>query len=139
MTKIKQDYTNFVIDIYSGVQPLDSNDAPNGVLLARVTLNGDPFVEGFGTNGLNFDTPVDGVLTKDPAEVWKYVGVAEGTARWFRARPNIVDDESQSLTLERFDGSVGTVTGDMIVSNLAIQIGTPGTVDVFNVTKRPST
>jgi hypothetical protein len=133
LTKIDQDFTNCVIDFYSGNQPLKANDPPNGVLLARATLDGATFNEGVAANGLNFADPAAGVLSKESAEQWKYTGLAIGTIRWFRLRANAVDDGSQSTTLFRVDGSAGTLSGDILVSQINMVVGTPGTIDVFNL------
>lgn len=133
LDKIDSDFTNCVVDIYSGVQPQSADDAISGTLLARATLSGGAFVEGVSTNGLNFATSVAGVLAKEAAEEWKYTGLANGTARWFRLRANAVDDGTSSTTLLRIDGSVGTTTGDMLLSNLNIVTGAIGTIDTFNI------
>lgn len=131
-------FENCVVDIYSGTQPNSANDAPVGTLLARATLDGGAFAEGAALNGLNFDASVNGVLSKNPTAVWKYTGLANGTARWFRLRANGVDDNSVSTTLLRIDGSVGTSTADMILSNLTIAVGAVGTIDKFNIRRRPT-
>lgn len=136
LQKADQMLTACVIDLYSGNQPLSADDPPNGVLLARVTLDAGAFNEGVATNGLNFADPVATVLSKEPAEGWKYVGIAAGTIRWFRLRANAVDNGLASTTLIRLDGSVGTLSGDMRVSAIAIDVGIPGTVDTFNLRPR---
>ena len=136
LTKMDQDFTNYVIDFYSGNQPLTADEPPSGLWLARATLNGDPFNEGVAANGLNFADPVSGIISKEAAEDWKYTGLAVGTIRWFRLRANGVDDGSASTTLLRIDGSAGTLSGDMLISNINMVVGTPGTIDVFNIKKR---
>lgn len=125
---------NGVIYIYSGSQPVSANNAVSGTLLGKVTLNGDAFSFGSPTNGLNLDTPVDGVIAKEPADDWKFDGIADGTAGWFRFMGNATDALGSSTTLARLDGSVGTSGADLNLSNIAILTGAPNTVDVFQIT-----
>lgn len=123
-----------VIDIYSGSKPVSANNAVSGTHLARVTIDAGAFSDGVATNGLEFDAPSNGVLSKASAENWKYTGIADGTAGWFRLRANAADDTLASTTLPRIDGTIGSTSGDMILSNLNITTGAPGTIDVFNIT-----
>jgi len=131
---IKTQFTNCVIDIYSGAQPVTADSPAIGTLLARVSLNAAAFAEGAATNGLNFDAPVDAVISKAAAENWQYKGIAVGTAGWFRLRGNAVDNALSSTTLPRIDGSIGAGTGDMSLSNVNIVINSPGTIDAFSIT-----
>ena len=123
-----------VIDIYTGTKPTAANNAVTGTHLARITLDAGAFTDGVATNGLEFDAPSGGVLSKAAAENWKYTGIADGTAGWFRLRANALDDGTLSTTLPRIDGTVGSTSGDMILSNVNITTGAPGTIDVFNIT-----
>lgn len=127
-------FTNGVLRIYSGVQPSDADSAITGTLLLEVTVDGLAFAHGVATNGLNFDVPVAGVLSKAAAEAWKGDGVAKGTAGWGRLSANPLDDGTVSTTLPRIDMSVAKTGGDLNVSNTGIAIGAPTTVDTFNIT-----
>lgn len=127
-------FKDCVIDIYSGGQPATANAAVTGTLLGRVTLDGGAFTEGVATNGLEFDAPVSGVLSKAAAETWRFTGLANGVAGWFRLRGNAVDSGALSTTLPRIDGSIGSTSGDMLLSNVNITTGAPSTIDVFNIT-----
>ena len=133
---LRAQFTNCVIDIYSGAQPVDADSAVTGTKLAQVTLAGGAFTEGSPTNGLNFDAPVGKVLSKAVAETWQYAGLAAGTAGWFRLRGNAVDSGAASTTLPRIDGSISGATGsgDMKLSNLTVAVGSPGTIDTFTIT-----
>jgi len=131
-------FKDCVIDIYSGAQPGSADNAVASTLLARVTLDAAAFVEGSAINGLEFEAPVGGILSKATAENWKYTGLAAAgsgvSAGWFRLRGNAVDDALSSTTLPRIDGSIGTTSGDMLLSNIVVVENAPGTVDVFTIT-----
>lgn len=123
-----------IIEIYSGSQPATADSAVTGTLLATVTQNAGAFTPGVATNGLEFNAPSGNTLTKASGETWQYTGVAAGTAGYFRFKGNAVDAGGSSTSLPRIDGSIGTISGDMILSTTTIVIGTPGTVDVFTIT-----
>lgn len=125
---------NGVIYIYSGAQPLSADNAVSGTLLGKVTVDGGAFAFGSPTNGLNFDAPVAGVITKAVAEDWKFDGIVDGTAGWFRFMGNATDALGSSTTLPRIDGSVGTSGADLNLSNISIVTAGPNTVDVFQIT-----
>lgn len=94
-----------VIDCYSGAQPADADAAPTGTFLGRITANGDPFVHGQPGGGLRFIR--SGIhLLKDPAQVWRFKGVATGTLGWFRLTGNAGGD-GQSVAALRLDGTIG--------------------------------
>jgi len=136
LDKVKEMYTDAAIDIYSGTQPINPDDLITSTLLAQVTSAGGAFSEGAAANGINFTDPVGGVLAKDPAQEWKYTGLANGTARWFRLRANAVDDDSHSTIAIRLDGTIGSVSGDMVLSNITIVVGAPGTIDKFTIRRK---
>lgn len=94
------------IQIRTGAQPATGNDAASGTLLATVTL-ADPAWSG----------PVVGVMTLDTTPVLSTVGVAAGTAGWFR----MLDNSGDSI----LDGSVtGTGGGgDLELNTTTISIG----------------
>lgn len=120
-----------VIHVYSGPQPISADAAPTGTLLGTVTKDAGPFTPGEATNGLNFATAASGGVTKN-SDTWKFVGLAAGTAGWFRHVGNGVDDGSASTTLPRLDGSIAAGTGDLRLSSTAIAVGVPVTVDVYS-------
>ena len=127
-------FADGVIYIYSGPQPLSADNAVSGTLLGIVSQDGLPFTFGSTTNGLNFDAPVAGVVQKAVADVWKFDGIAAGTAGWFRLMANAVDNLGSSTTLVRMDGSVGTSGADLNLSQISVAIGAPNTIDVFQFT-----
>ncbi len=88
-------------------------------------------MNGSGT-GLTFENPVAGVVSKAAAEAWRLTGVADGTAGWFRFYPAAGNPAASSSTEARLDGTLGTANADIVVSNIAIRIGVPVTVDQFS-------
>ncbi|PTT37389.1 hypothetical protein DBR23_17650 [Acidovorax sp. HMWF018] len=122
---------NGVIHVYSGPQPVNADAAPTGTLLGIITKDAGAFTPGSATNGLTFAAAANGGVTKS-ADVWKFVGLAAGTAGWFRHVGNAVDDGSVSATLPRLDGAIAAGAGDLRMSSVAITVGVPVTVDVYS-------
>ena len=88
-------------------------------------------------NGLLFGQPSVGVVGKAPGQVWSFNGVAVGTAGWFRLIASAADAGglvSGAPWPLRIDGSIATSGGDLNLSNIAIAVNTPATVDTFNFT-----
>jgi hypothetical protein len=123
-----------VIYIYTGAQPATADAAIQGTLLGTVTVNNGAWAAGSPTNGLGFDAPSSGVLSKAAAEVWRMLGVATGTAGWFRFVGNAADAGALSTTLPRLDGTVAVSGGDMNLSSVSIVTSAPTTIDVFQFT-----
>jgi hypothetical protein len=126
--------TDGVIFIYSGAQPLSPDNPPSGTPLGIVTKDGGAWAPGSPENGLEFDPAVGGTVTKKAADSWKFSGSAVGTAGWFRFVGNAADNGAQSVTAVRMDGSIGTTGADLNLSNIAIIVGAPSTVDQFTFT-----
>lgn len=89
-------------------------------------------------NGLTFARPSAAVIGK--SGVWSFSGVAAGTAGWFRFVTS-VGDAGALLTaapwIARMDGSMATSGADLNLSNIAIAIGAPNTIDTFTFTILP--
>ena len=122
-------FTNGVIEVYSGSQPVSADSAVTGTLLGTVTLNSGAFTPGTATNGLTFATAAAGAVAK--SGVWSFAGVAVGTAGWFRFKGNASDSGAASTTLPRMDGSVATSGADLNLSNISVAVGAPNTIDTF--------
>ena len=138
-TAVKTAYANGVLAIYGGAsQPADANDAEAGTLLALITLASGAFTPGVATNGLNFDAPSSGVLSKAAAETWSGVGLAAAgtgtTATYFRFYDN-AQDTGASPTGLRFDGAIGTTsTAELQMSVTTIVEGAPVVINSFTYT-----
>lgn len=124
-------FANGIIEIYSGTQPATANAATTGTLLGVVTTASGAFTPGSPTNGLTFAAAANGIASKSTSQ-WSFVGIANGTAGWFRLKGNALDDNGVSTTLPRLDGSIANTGGDMSLSNTAIVIGSPNTIDTFS-------
>ena len=127
-------FNDGVIYIYSGPPPLTADAAVTGTLLGIVTVDGGAFAFGSPTNGLGFDAPSDGVVSKAAAETWRFTGLADGVAGWFRLMGNASDNLGVSTTLPRLDGTIAVSGADMNLSNINIVTGAPNTIDVFQFT-----
>lgn len=114
-----------VLRIYGGAEPASSAGSTAGnTLLCEINPDG---------TGLSFlPGGVPGSISKDPDQVWSANELANGTATFFRLEaPN--DDGAESQTAVRIQGSVGTLSGDMILSNATFATGSPRTIKHFTV------
>ena len=122
-------FANGIIEVRTGSQPATADTAVSGTLLGTFTLSSGAFVPGVSTNGLTFAAAADGAVSK--SGVWSFVGIASGTAGWFRLKANAADNDTLSTTLPRLDGSVAASGADMNLSNVSIALGAPTTCDSF--------
>lgn len=100
-------FANGVIEIRTGTQPTSADiSAQPPVRFGLVTIASGPFTPGDSTNGLTFAAAANGAVSK--SGTWSFVGLAQGTAGWFRFKGNGVDDGSASTSLPRLDGSIGS-------------------------------
>jgi hypothetical protein len=127
-------FANGVMQLYSGPQPLTADAAVSGTLLGIVTTGGGVFAFGTATNGLAFEAAASGAIAKKITDAWQYTGLAAGTIGWARLMGNASDNLGISTTLPRVDMSVGVSGADLNISNIAVEIGVPGTIDVFQFT-----
>lgn len=134
-TGFTEAFNDGIIYIYSGPQPSDADQAVQGTLLLRITQNNGAWSAGVATNGLGFDAPSAGVISKAAGETWRGLGVnGGGTAGWFRLCGNPADAGSSSTSLPRMDGTVAVSGGDMNLSSVSIVDGAPTTLDTFTFT-----
>ena len=101
---------------------------------ATFSVGGATFSGGVNSAGLGFDAAAVGVLSKAAAEVWSGIGLAAGTAGWFRFKGNATDADGISTTLARLDGSVANSGADMLMANVAVTVSAPVTVDTWSYT-----
>lgn len=121
--------TGSVVKVYSGAPPAtaDAVIPSDSVLLLTYSLNGTG-------GGVSFDaTAGDGTLQKNPDEVWQGTIAASGAPTFFRMQAPS-DDGSDSLTLNRLQGTVGLLDADMVVSNLTWTAGDERKLNYFTVT-----
>ena len=121
-------FTNGHINIYSGPQPLTGDTGATGTLLGTVSVDGTG-------GGLHFENPADGTVAKSITENWKFTGLANGTAGWFRMYPAAGDPSAFSTTEARMDGSIASSGGDAtLAGGVTITLNAPSTMDAFFLT-----
>ena len=101
--------------------------------VGAATLSGGVSV----VNGLIFDEPAAGSIMKPSTAIWSFAGIAAGTAGWFRMLGSVSDPGtliSAAPYYARLDGSIAVSGGNMNLSNIAVSIGAPNTVDSFTYT-----
>jgi len=116
------------IAIMTGSQPASADNPATGTLLGTVTVND-------GGTGLTFDASVAGVLPKAVAETWRFHGLAQGVAGWFRFYAPGDTITNTSTTAARLDGSVGTSGAELNLTNLQIEVAQVNTADAFTITQ----
>ena len=122
--------------MYSGSPPASPNAAVTGTYLGRVTKAGGHWDAGTATNGINLATPTLNVITKEPAEEWKFVCEVPGTIGWGRFVGNPVDAGGASDTLHRMDFDVSLTGGGASCTMTLITfttVGQTGVVQTFNL------
>lgn len=120
-----------VIYIYSGSQPSRADDAVQGTLLGKVTVDGGAFSFGSQANGLQFAAPDGGAIEKVADDAWQFQGLEDGTAGWGRLMGNDNDDLGSSESLPRLDFSIARTGADLNLSNTNIAVDAVHTIDVF--------
>ena len=131
---LKDVFRDGVLRVYSGSQPSSPDSATNGTLLVTVTVSSGAFVAGAFDNGLEFGTAASGAISKSASETWQGLGLAAGTAGWFRLSANPTDAGGADTTLSRIDGNVGTSGADLNMSSTSIVVGSTYTIDTFTFT-----
>lgn len=105
----------------------------NGGTSSTFGGTGAPAVGVTAVNGLNWQVPALGVLSKETT-VWQATAVATGTAGWFRIEADPADDQGASTSFRRLDGSISTSGADLNISSLAITTSATETINTFTLT-----
>ena len=127
-------FRNCVIDIFSGSQPADADSAETGTKLVSITLASGAFTGGATANGINFGEVVAGVLAKESGETWSGVGLATGTAGWFRIYANAYTTGASTSEI-RMDGAVATSGSQFNMSSTSVVTAATTTVDSVALTQ----
>lgn len=131
--------TDGVIAIYDGVQPASSNDVPIGTFIGYVTKDGNDWVDGDTTDGLEFEAVSGLELAKSTSQTWRLKARSDlpGTAiaRWGRFIQNTGEDNSSSTTLKRFDFEVGVNTGELKLAFTSFVADQTADVTAFTITQ----
>lgn len=90
---------------------------------------------GYGiTNGLFLALAANGAITKHASQTWSGVGIADGTAGWFRYYGAATDAGGVSTTLPRLDGRIATSGAELNLSNTSIVTGASESITTFSIT-----
>ena len=131
---LKDIFRNGCLWIYSGSQPATADAAATGTQLVKITVGSGAFAHAAEANGLEFDDYSAGTLVKCADETWSGVGLAAGTAGWFRFVANGTDALDVSTVLPRIDGSIGTSGANLNMSSTTIAVDATYTIDTFTFT-----
>ncbi len=83
--------------------------------------------------GIHWGDASNGVLSKEVTS-WKGTVTTAGVAGWFRIVGNAADNGGNSTTLPRIDGSISTVSGDMILANTSLAVNDVLTITAATIT-----
>lgn len=108
--------------IYSGAQPSSPEYPETGTLLGTI-----------GTAGLTWGTAASGSIDKN-AGAWDGTCAAAGVAGWFRFYDaNVFTGTDGAGTAVRFDGAIGSVTGDLLLTPTNLTLNAPIVIDSLAV------
>jgi hypothetical protein len=111
------------VSLYSGVEPLGADLAATG-LVCTILAGGSP---------LEFETDVtDGVVSKETTQTWSGVNAATATVTWFRVEIT-TDDRTEDPTALRLQGAIGSVIGEMLMTNPNLVSGATKTIENFRM------
>ena len=86
------------------------------------------------TNGLYLALAASGAIAKHTSQTWSGVGIADGTAGWFRFYGAATDAGGISTTLPRLDGRIATSGAELNLSNTSIVVGAAQSITTFSIT-----
>lgn len=139
MTALSTAMTDGVIAVYDGVQPSSADDAPNGTFIGYVTKDGNAWVDGDTTDGLEFAAAAAGVLAKSTSQTWRLTARSDlsgtATARWARFIQNTGETGALSTSLKRIDFAVGITTGELRLTSVDFVANQTADVTSFTITQ----
>ena len=107
---------------YSGAQPSTPESAETGVMLCEL-----------GTAGLTWGTAASGNINKN-GDTWSGTCAVAGVAGYFRFYDtNYCTGSDGAGTAVRFDGAIGSVTGDIILTPTSLALNAPVIIDSLEV------
>ncbi len=118
------------INIWSGSAPASADDAATGVLLVTV---GEGSSNGTDAT-LEFQTTITSGVMSKRSTTWDGIGLADGTAGYFRYCASTADAHGSSTTEVRVQGSVATSGAELNMSSTSITSAATTTVDTFDIT-----
>lgn len=130
LAAFKTQFDGSIIGIFSGPVPTTADAAlspTDHVLLCAISK------EGNGT-GVTFDSDTSqGVLVKNPSELWKGEVRNGGTATFFRMFKMADDQTAASTVLPRLQGTVGLLDADLNLSSVDFVPGNERRLKTFTV------
>ena len=115
--------------IFDGPVPASAADDTSGATLL-VAIESDAM-----DTKLHFDTPISGLLPKDPGETWEGTTVSAGTAVFFRFCEDGDDPESADANANRVQGLCGTspYTAQLVMATTTLGSGATVPVAAFSL------
>lgn len=121
-----------VIAVYTGSQPANADATESGTLLGYITVASGTFTPGNATNGLVWDSAVNGVCPKPSATEWSITPIADGTAGWARLYDN-ARTTGASTSAKRLDMACGIGSGELRWTTTTFTTGVKFTLDSLNL------
>lgn len=114
------------------------NSAAVSSSLTTITTSHSNMASGVAAaNGLLLLPPSAGFIAKPAYQTYRFIGLAAGTAGYFRQIGAAGDAgllQSGAPWLPRIDGSIAASGGDASMSNLTVAVGVPNTIDIWQYT-----
>lgn len=111
------------VSLYSGAEPAGADLAATG-LVCTILAGGSP---------LEFDSDVtNGVVSKDTGQTWSGTNAATATVTWFRVELT-TDDRTEDPSALRLQGAIGSVVGEMLMTNPNLVSGATKTIENFRM------
>jgi hypothetical protein len=100
----------------------------SGTLVTAITV-----LDAYGLSLEAYGSVASGIIEKAAAEVWSGLGLADGTAGYFRY---VADSDTGALstTEPRIQGVVSTSNAPLVISSVNIATGATETVNTFQIT-----
>lgn len=121
-------FREFKVGIYTGSQPVSSDDAATGTLLVTISESGT-------ATGLTFAEASGGSMSMTATENASGTAIATGTAGWFRCYEKDDDPSLASTIKARFDGAIAVSGAELNMSNTSVTSGAVQTISSFTYTQ----
>lgn len=122
-------FANFTILMLDGAQPTTPETSTTATTLLSIS--------GCDFKNAAYISNIGNVILQKETAAWSNIAAASGTATWFRCYIPSSGDAGKTADLSysyaRFDGSVSSTTGDIVLSDTYITLGESKTIDQFNL------
>lgn len=118
------------LKVFNGSRPTNPDDVTTATPLLTMT--------GLQFGDADYDATIGAVVLKKNSVAWSAIPPSTGTATWFRCYvPDSGDStgmtQDASFIYPRIDGTVGSVTGDLVMSDTTCTATVSKTIDQFNI------